>query len=118
MVLGHLAKRWCGGLQGSERWRCCSQGIRDAQQGLGGRRVPASSYACRSRCCPEAQVGLGSGLWEPGGGKSWRRRVWGCVEPRGAGGEMPDFWWSFCSDLPAGKRQGTWKEGWLEVVLP
>lgn len=81
--------------------------------GLGGPMVPASSCAWWSRCCPEEDVVLaqGSGLWEPGGGKSWRRRVWGCVALRGAGGEMPDFWWSFCGDLPAGKSQGTREEG-------
>lgn len=34
--------------------------------------VPASSCAWWSRCCPEEDVVLaqGSGLWEPGGGKS------------------------------------------------
>lgn len=110
-MLGHLAQRCRGGLQGSERRRYCSQDIRDAQRGLGGHMAPASSYAWWSRCCPEgdlvlAQVGLGSGLWQPGAGRSWRRRVWGCVALRGAGGEMPDFLRSFCRDLPADKSRG------------
>lgn len=78
LVLGHWAQRRWGGWQGTERWRSCSQDIRDAA-------------VLRKMCCWHR-----SGLWEPDRGKSWRRRAWGCVAARGAGTEMPDFWWSSC----------------------